>query len=215
MSAAESVAAAFTKIVTPGQADLATTLAGTGIAAVGGYMGYRITVTNNGPDPASNVVVTDPTPAGLRPSTLYCVRERPAPRKRRGMVRPIASQPALLDAKRGFTRDRHMHADQLAESGCLRDRHHGDSCRALLPQPTDLRHGHRHLQHHRSKYPQQHRDRLRSRNFNPPAAPTAHTHRSFAPGSPPLSRPRTTRGPELHLHHPKGSPPPDPAMSKP
>ncbi len=89
MSAAESVAAAFTKIVTPGQADLATTLAGTGIAAVGGYMGYTITVTNNGPDPASNVVVTDPTPAGLRPSTLYCVGSVPPPGSGEGWCGPL------------------------------------------------------------------------------------------------------------------------------
>jgi Domain of unknown function DUF11 len=57
-------------------ADLATTLTSSGIPAVGGYMGYTMTVTNNGPDSASNVVLTDHTPWypwSLHPTTFHCV----------------------------------------------------------------------------------------------------------------------------------------------
>jgi uncharacterized repeat protein (TIGR01451 family) len=57
-------------------ADLSTTLGEIGIATFGGYMGYTITVTNHGPNRASNVVITDPTPryiSNLHPTTFYCV----------------------------------------------------------------------------------------------------------------------------------------------
>jgi uncharacterized repeat protein (TIGR01451 family) len=49
-------------------ADLATTLSGSPAHAYG-YVYFRITVTNNGPDAADNVVITDATPPR---STFYC-----------------------------------------------------------------------------------------------------------------------------------------------
>jgi uncharacterized repeat protein (TIGR01451 family) len=49
-------------------ADLATTISGSPPHAFG-YVYYRITVTNNGPDTAYQVVITDTTPAR---STFYC-----------------------------------------------------------------------------------------------------------------------------------------------
>jgi hypothetical protein len=91
MSAAESVAATFTT-VTPGQADLVTTLAATGIAITGGYMGFTITVTNNGPDPAI-VQAADSTPSGIPdpPTTFYCVGSVPAPGSGQGWCGPMPS----------------------------------------------------------------------------------------------------------------------------
>ncbi|ANB18193.1 Hypothetical protein I596_2181 [Dokdonella koreensis DS-123] len=46
-------------------ADLAVVKTGPASAAVGSNAVYTIVVTNNGPDPAANVVVSDPTPNGL------------------------------------------------------------------------------------------------------------------------------------------------------
>jgi uncharacterized repeat protein (TIGR01451 family) len=57
-------------------ADLGTTLSEGGIATVGGYMSYTITVTNAGPDYATNVAVSDRTPSNVwatHPTTFYCV----------------------------------------------------------------------------------------------------------------------------------------------
>ena len=73
MSAAESVTATFTSTATA--ADLATTLTYSGIATVGGYMGFTTTVTNTGPNTASNLVMTENTPSGStsQPTTFYCV----------------------------------------------------------------------------------------------------------------------------------------------
>lgn len=80
MNAAESVRATFTNTATAAKADLATTLTASGIATVGGYMGYTITVTNDGPD-ASDVAVTDTTPSSLptKRTTFYCVGSVPSP----------------------------------------------------------------------------------------------------------------------------------------
>jgi uncharacterized repeat protein (TIGR01451 family) len=91
MNAAESVAATFSETVTPGSADLATTLASSGIAAVGGYMGYTITVTNSGPDAAANVLATDSTPSGYphQPTTFYCVGSVPKPGSGQGWCGPL------------------------------------------------------------------------------------------------------------------------------
>jgi uncharacterized repeat protein (TIGR01451 family) len=57
-------------------ADLATTITAHGFSTLGGYAGYTITVTNNGPDAASNVVMTDNVPRSispLYPTRFYCV----------------------------------------------------------------------------------------------------------------------------------------------
>ena len=57
-------------------ADLATTIAAHGTNVQGGYVGYTITVTNNGPDAASGVIMTDHIPASMwsrYPTTFYCV----------------------------------------------------------------------------------------------------------------------------------------------
>jgi hypothetical protein len=73
-------------------ADLATTLGEIGIACCGGYMGYPITVTNHGPNPASNVVITDPTPRYMfsrYPTTFYCVGSVPRPGSGAGWCGPL------------------------------------------------------------------------------------------------------------------------------
>jgi Domain of unknown function DUF11 len=57
-------------------ADLATTIISPTITNTGSYLYYAITVTNNGPDTASNVVMADHTPWypwSLHPTTFYCV----------------------------------------------------------------------------------------------------------------------------------------------
>ena len=57
-------------------ADLATTITAHGTHVQGGYIGYTITVTNNGPDAASNVIMTDHIPLSMwsrYPTTFYCV----------------------------------------------------------------------------------------------------------------------------------------------
>jgi uncharacterized repeat protein (TIGR01451 family) len=90
MNAAESVGATFTNTATAAKADLATALSARGIATPGGYMGYTITVTNDGPD-ASDVAVTDTTPSGLptRPTTFYCVGSVPSPGSGAGWCGPL------------------------------------------------------------------------------------------------------------------------------
>lgn len=60
--------AAFT--TTAPSADLATAIATLPTAQTTGYQYFAVTVTNNGPDPASNVVITGGTPPR---STFYCV----------------------------------------------------------------------------------------------------------------------------------------------
>lgn len=51
-------------------ADLATRITTAPNAQVTGYQYFAVTVTNNGPDAASNLVVTGGTPPR---STFYCV----------------------------------------------------------------------------------------------------------------------------------------------
>lgn len=53
-----------------GSADLAVSVATLSIAQVTGYQYFHATVTNNGPDPASNVIITGGTPPR---STFHCV----------------------------------------------------------------------------------------------------------------------------------------------
>lgn len=50
--------------VVPAAADLQIAKSGPGGVTAGQNIVYTVTVTNNGPDPASGVVVSDPTPAG-------------------------------------------------------------------------------------------------------------------------------------------------------
>lgn len=50
---------------TPGAADLAVVKTGPASVVAGSEAVYTIVVTNHGPDPAANVVVSDPTPSGL------------------------------------------------------------------------------------------------------------------------------------------------------
>lgn len=52
--------------VTGPNADLGVTKSGPATASNGGIINYLITVTNAGPAAAPNVVITDPTPAGLK-----------------------------------------------------------------------------------------------------------------------------------------------------
>lgn len=57
-------------------ADLATTITAQGTTHLGGGIGYTITVTNDGPDAASNVVMTDQIPRSMwsrYPTTFLCV----------------------------------------------------------------------------------------------------------------------------------------------
>jgi uncharacterized repeat protein (TIGR01451 family) len=57
-------------------ADLATTIVSPSTTSVGSYLYYTITATNNGPDSASNVVISDATPSNMwaaQPTTFYCV----------------------------------------------------------------------------------------------------------------------------------------------
>jgi hypothetical protein len=61
-------------------ADLATTITAHGTNVLGGYIGYTITVTNNGPDAASHVIMTDRIPSSSwtrYPTTFYCVGSVP------------------------------------------------------------------------------------------------------------------------------------------
>jgi uncharacterized repeat protein (TIGR01451 family) len=78
---------------TIGPADIATGLAASGIATVGGYMGYTMTLSNNGPDAASPVTVSDSTPSGWAsgPTTFYCVGSVPAPGSGGGWCGPLPS----------------------------------------------------------------------------------------------------------------------------
>jgi Domain of unknown function DUF11 len=55
---------------TTGSADLAMSVATLFTAQVTGYQYFHVTVTNNGPDPASNVAITAGTPPR---STFHCV----------------------------------------------------------------------------------------------------------------------------------------------
>jgi uncharacterized repeat protein (TIGR01451 family) len=61
------------------QADLAVSKTGPASAIPGQDVTYTITVTNNGPSPATNVIVSDPTPAGVAFSqnTGACVTAYP------------------------------------------------------------------------------------------------------------------------------------------
>ena len=133
MSAAKSVAATFTK--SAAQADLATTLTSSGIATVGGYMGYTITVTNTGPDPASDVVATDSTPSGFPhpPTTFYCVG---SPGSRTGWCGPLPPSVTCTHPSVGSAG-----TVSCTTASLLRvphDGHHGGSGRVLLPQPSHL-----------------------------------------------------------------------------
>jgi uncharacterized repeat protein (TIGR01451 family) len=90
MNAAESVGATFTNTATAAKADLAVAVTSSGIATVGGYMGYTIAVTNNGPA-TSDVALTDATPSGLasKPTTFYCVGSVPSPGSGLGWCAPL------------------------------------------------------------------------------------------------------------------------------
>lgn len=57
-------------VSTARSADLAVSVATLFIAQVTGYQYFHVTVTNNGPDPASNVIITGGTPPR---STFHCV----------------------------------------------------------------------------------------------------------------------------------------------
>jgi len=61
------------------QSDLAVSKTGTATAVPGQNVTYTIIVTNNGPSPATNVIVSDPTPAGVAFSqnTGACVTAYP------------------------------------------------------------------------------------------------------------------------------------------
>jgi uncharacterized repeat protein (TIGR01451 family) len=57
-------------------ADLATSIASPATTVTGSYLSYTITATNQGPDTAASVVISDHTPANMwaaHPSTFYCV----------------------------------------------------------------------------------------------------------------------------------------------
>ncbi|TMM02866.1 MAG: DUF11 domain-containing protein [Actinobacteria bacterium] len=65
-------------------ADLATTITAHGTNVQGGSIGYTITATNNGPDAASGVVMTDHIPFSMwsrYPTTFLCV----------GSVQPVGT----------------------------------------------------------------------------------------------------------------------------
>jgi uncharacterized repeat protein (TIGR01451 family) len=75
-------------------ADLATTITAHGTSVQGGYIGYTITVTNNGPDAASGVSVTDHIPASMSsryPTTFYCVGSVPPVGSGQGWCGPLPS----------------------------------------------------------------------------------------------------------------------------
>lgn len=56
------------------QADLATTVTAVDAQVPdGAQTTFKVTVTNNGPDPASNVAVTNPLPAGANAISAYCL----------------------------------------------------------------------------------------------------------------------------------------------
>lgn len=70
--------AAFAAKARAQSADLATTIVSPTITTAGSYLYYTITVTNNGPDPASGVVISDATPSSwnlprIQPTTFDCV----------------------------------------------------------------------------------------------------------------------------------------------
>jgi uncharacterized repeat protein (TIGR01451 family) len=90
MNAAESVGATFINAATAVKADLSVAVTSSGIATVGGYMGYTIAVTNNGPA-TSDVALTDTTPSGLasKPTTFYCVGSVPTPGSGIGWCGPL------------------------------------------------------------------------------------------------------------------------------
>jgi hypothetical protein len=77
LSASAAARPAMAPTVTPlPAADLAVTNGLRGIPTYGGSMAEAVTVTNNGPDPATTVVVTAPTPRSpwaARPTTFLCV----------------------------------------------------------------------------------------------------------------------------------------------
>jgi hypothetical protein len=57
-------------------ADLASSIVSPSTTSVGSYLYYTITAKNNGPDAASNVVISDHTPWypwAAHPTTFYCV----------------------------------------------------------------------------------------------------------------------------------------------
>jgi len=90
VNSAESVGATFINTATAAKADLAVAVTSSGIATVGGYMGYTIAVTNNGPA-TSDVALTDTTPSGLafKPTTFYCVGSVPSPGSGSGWCGPL------------------------------------------------------------------------------------------------------------------------------
>jgi Domain of unknown function DUF11 len=71
-----SVAPVLSASAASPSADLATTITSPASTSVGSYLYYTITVINRGPNPASNVVISDKTPWypwAQRPTTFYCV----------------------------------------------------------------------------------------------------------------------------------------------
>ena len=89
---------------TPPSADLASTLTSQGIAIPGGAMGYKITVTNNGPNTASDMIITDSTPSSpwkLHPTTFLCVGSVPLPGSGAGWCGPLPSNVSCTAPKVG------------------------------------------------------------------------------------------------------------------
>ena len=62
---ANNASTAVTTIASSGSADLGITKSGPAQVNAEGFADYTITVTNNGPSAATNVVISDPTPSGL------------------------------------------------------------------------------------------------------------------------------------------------------
>jgi uncharacterized repeat protein (TIGR01451 family) len=62
---ANNSSTAVTTIASSGSADLGITKSGPAQVNSEGFADYSITVTNNGPSAATNVVISDPTPSGL------------------------------------------------------------------------------------------------------------------------------------------------------
>jgi hypothetical protein len=96
--------AAFAAKAKAQSADLATAVTAMGIATTGGYMGYPITVTNNGPDAAANVTLSDQIPgfALLKPpTTFYCVGSVPQPGSRTGWCGPMPPNVSCVTPKVG------------------------------------------------------------------------------------------------------------------